>query len=518
MTKEFFMRNFVVTCFWAGLCITQSLAYPALAQGRSDAAATDRQIDREVDRRIDRQVARQVDRSAERQIETQIGRGMERQLDSQLGTQIQKQVSRHVGTEMERRIPPGAQSHGDREMADNASRRKAGNAHAQDTQPTTRNDRQRKETEQLDIYFDVATDNRGFRYLRNQRLLLIGTSTFTDLKKRGLLYRKATTLQTLGRVLVELNDADANAYIEQFGTVDPSASLDEVNHLYRYQLAETDINGGGWAPQEALPIRTNGTQHREAKIGLIDSRVDRDHESFRQTQITAVSFVEKGLTEPATHGTAVLSILGGKTEQYQGLLPQAQFYSASVFFSSAQHGNNASVKSILLALDWMVQNDVEVINLSLTGPPNPLFELAIREIAERGIIVVAAAGNGGPGAPPAYPAAYPGVVAVTALTHEDHPYYRANHGSYIDFAAPGVGISTASDTTGFVLSSGTSFAAPFVTAVLAAMERDKLPYDIVQTLRDHAIDLGKPGVDDVFGYGKIRLPESANHLQVNADP
>ena len=90
----------------------------------------------------------------------------------------------------------------------------------------------------------------------------------------------------------------------------------------------------------------------------------------------------------------------------------------------------------------------------------------------KGVVFVAAAGNGGPDAPAGYPAAYDEVIAVTAVDRKGGNYDHANRGTYIDVAAPGVQIWTALPDGEEGLLSGTSFAAPFVTAVAAVAYQD----------------------------------------------
>ena len=99
--------------------------------------------------------------------------------------------------------------------------------------------------------------------------------------------------------------------------------------------------------------------------------------------------------------------------------------------------------SLLKALEWMKANDVKLINMSFAGPRDELVKDEIEELSSKGITFVAAAGNEGPAAEPAYPAAYPQVIAVTAVTKDLHNYRYANRGDHIDVAAPGVDIWTA---------------------------------------------------------------------------
>ena len=91
----------------------------------------------------------------------------------------------------------------------------------------------------------------------------------------------------------------------------------------------------------------------------------------------------------------------------------------------------------------------------------------VRELTKAGIVVVAAAGNEGPSAPPGYPAAYEEVIAVTAVDRNLAAYRYANRGDHIDLAAPGVDVWTALPDRREGPQTGTSFAVPYVTAVVA---------------------------------------------------
>jgi subtilisin family serine protease len=127
--------------------------------------------------------------------------------------------------------------------------------------------------------------------------------------------------------------------------------------------------------------------------------------------------------------------------------------------------------------------------------------------SERGLALVAAAGNGGAEARPAYPAAHPVVLAVTAVDESLEPYDFANRGDYIDFAAPGVRLWTAREKGGG-LQSGTSFAAPFITAAVALHLASGVEPDsraLRKILRRYTKDLGAPGRDAIFGWGLVRI-------------
>ena len=128
-------------------------------------------------------------------------------------------------------------------------------------------------------------------------------------------------------------------------------------------------------------------------------------------------------------------------------------------------------------------------------------------MSARGVLFVAAAGNGGPNAAPSYPAAYEQVIAVTAVDKNLRGYIHANHGDYIDVAAPGVEIWTALPGVLEGYQSGTSFAAPHVTAILAAVHgrvQDKSKEGFLKALAIR--DLGQAGRDRVYGRGLVLAP------------
>jgi len=133
------------------------------------------------------------------------------------------------------------------------------------------------------------------------------------------------------------------------------------------------------------------------------------------------------------------------------------------------------------------------------------LEVAINRVLKEGVIVLAAAGNGGPMATPKYPAAYASVVAVTAVDSRGRAFRMANRGDYLSIAAPGVNLRHAVPGGGYAASSGTSFAVPFVSTVVALMKQAEPGGDVVAQLYASAMDLGEPGRDEIYGYGLLTL-------------
>ncbi len=231
------------------------------------------------------------------------------------------------------------------------------------------------------------------------------------------------------------------------------------------------------------------------------------HASLAGADVTRRNFVGADAATNVAHGTAIASILVGDLPGSGPLAPGARVFSANVFAQDAQ-GLRADAHAIIAALDWMAAQRVPVINLSLMGPPDALLEEAIQAAAKRGQILVAAAGNDGPGAGPAYPAAYPAVIAVAAVDARGRPYGRNNRGAYVYVSAPGVDVWGADARGGQAFWTGTSFAAPFVTATLArdlAVGRAHDINDGRARIASSARDLGAPGRDPIYGYGLLQV-------------
>lgn len=246
------------------------------------------------------------------------------------------------------------------------------------------------------------------------------------------------------------------------------------------------------------------------RIGLLDTAVDAESPGLRGAQIVQRSFLPAGTEIASTeHGTAIAAILVGRQSAGgAGLLPGAELAVAGAFGADPDGSPVADVMALVGGLDWLVGSRTAVINMSFAGDANAVVALALRQVTAGHAIVVAAAGNSGPTAPPAFPADEPGVIAVTAVDNRSQPYADANRGDHIDFAAPGVRIWTPGSTAPGSYHTGTSFAAPFVTAAVAARLANGMTADadgIADSLALTAIDLGVPGRDPVFGRGLIQL-------------
>lgn len=243
------------------------------------------------------------------------------------------------------------------------------------------------------------------------------------------------------------------------------------------------------------------------RIGMIDAGVDVNHPALKGQKIVYRSFHKKGRREgPKDHGTAVAAIMVG-TPKWGGLLPGAELRAANMFEYNEEGHKVGNAIGLLKAANWLINENVQIINLSVAGADNKVLRRIFQKALKQKLVLVAAGGNWGRSDKPAYPAAYKGVVAVTAISDQGLIYSKANSGKYIDFAAPGVRVYTAALGGGGRLQSGTSFATPFITALMGleiSKGRAKTVAALDALLRKNVKDLGLPGRDDIFGWGFAR--------------
>ncbi len=202
------------------------------------------------------------------------------------------------------------------------------------------------------------------------------------------------------------------------------------------------------------------------------------------------------------HGTAVASLIAGGNG-IRGSLPGARIASADVYGSDPAGGNATAIAK---ALGWLVEQRVSVATISLVGPPNPLLARVVAAAQKRGLIIVAAVGNNGPAAPPAYPASYPGVIAVTGVDGRGRPLIEAGRASHVDYAAPGADMLAAGVGGRRFKVRGTSFAAPLVAGRVAAAYPSLDPAQIRTALADidaQAQKNGRRGEEKFLGRGVV---------------
>lgn len=339
----------------------------------------------------------------------------------------------------------------------------------------------------------LERDERGGERIRGEVVVIGKAADLASIARAGYQVVDRSPLTALDAETARVT-APAGVSVESLmrdlARVAPAAEL-APHHVYRTSAAQ----GGEAANAARIPTATG-----DARLGVIDTGVSAASSLLRQSLADTGAFAAGGYV-PRDHGTAVADIAarGG-----------ARIFSADVFGLDEHDDLAATTLAIARAIDWLMRLDVPVINLSIDGPDNPILARVIRAALARDTAIVAAAGNRGPLAPPGYPAAYPGVIAVTAIDGKDRIYRRANQGDYIAFSARGVDLAVSGADGRRRRESGTSFAAPVVAAVLARKRSLAPAQPLAETLaelRNQARDLGAQGRDPVFGWGEIRADQ-----------
>lgn len=364
--------------------------------------------------------------------------------------------------------------------------------------------------------FDEVTVEGGWRAVAREWLVWATDTQIAALAVPGVQVIAQENLPALGLQLVRLRVApelDSRAALERQLPKDLHASLDR-NHTYasqghplhavqtprRRQVKESEGAAG-----TSAPFRCD----RPVRVGMVDTAVQTHHPAFSKAEIVVKDFLPAKVDAPVAHGTAVAGLLVGQGQALAMRLPSGQLFAASAFYGRSDYSQGATTQSLIQALNWLVAEGVMAINLSLAGPPNKLLGRVVEKVHAKQIALVAAVGNAGPASPPLYPAAFEGVVGVTAVDAEDNVYRWANQGEQVDFAALGVSVITAraindSQPQAFGRESGTSMAAPVVTARMACELAAGLSMKNLEAkLNAAASDLGEPGKDPVFGAGLL---------------
>lgn len=251
------------------------------------------------------------------------------------------------------------------------------------------------------------------------------------------------------------------------------------------------------------------------KVGIIDGKVATNHISLSGAEITNQTFSDEQ-KNTLKHATGIASLLVGRANKrgFDGLIPHSHLYSAEVLFADAQGRIRAETFSVIEGLNWLVEQQVRLVSISLVTPKNnSVLRHSIKRASQLGTILFAAVGNNGANAPPSYPATYPEVISITALDAAKRLYLQANQNSSTDFAAPGVDLWTASaDRNNLDLESGeyvtgTSFATPIAMAIAAGIleKRPNISSAIIKRIMaEKSLDLGDSGKDSAFGFGLVQ--------------
>jgi subtilisin family serine protease len=351
----------------------------------------------------------------------------------------------------------------------------------------------------------LESDPNGEPIVRGEILALSPSEAATDrARSMNFVIAREESIDSMNIRLVVLRAPDSlstRKAIRALRDADPDGVYD-YNHIY-VGSGLASAAGSVLIAQDTLPdSRANAARNPSGmRVGLLDTGVDTGHPAFHESLLRTWGC--NGQLVPAAHGTAVASLLIGRTQGFHGVAPDAELFAADVFCGRPTGG---ATDALIAGLGWLVSEQVPVINISLVGARDAMLEAAIARLTRAGFIIVAAVGNDGPAAAPLYPASYPNVVGVTGVDAQNRVLIEAARGPQVMFASPGADLAAASLGNGYAEVRGTSFAAPIVAGILAANLRSPSSTDAaaaIDVLAKSAIDLGSPGRDLTYGYGLV---------------
>ena len=261
------------------------------------------------------------------------------------------------------------------------------------------------------------------------------------------------------------------------------------------------------------------TGSSDITIAIVDTGVDERHEDLAGKVVLKADFINEdnpfdGLGFHATH---VAGIAAAKTNNATGIAAVswgAGIMSVKVANHFGKAPDTAAAQGIIYAAD----HGANIMNLSFGGEDySQMMQDAVNYAYNKGILIVAAAGNCADPPKlvqydcktlnaPIYPAAGQNVLAVGAINVQNQRSAFSEYGSYVAVVAPGEDILSTTPNQGYARTSGTSMAAPHVSALASliwSVNPSLTNAQVANIITSTTVNLGPPGKDDEYGYGLI---------------
>ncbi|GAB2625657.1 type VII secretion-associated serine protease mycosin [Streptomyces capparidis] len=261
-------------------------------------------------------------------------------------------------------------------------------------------------------------------------------------------------------------------------------------------------------------------------VAVVDTGVDGTHPDLRGRVLPGRDFVGFGAAPGdaawASHGTAMAGIIAarghgpGDSQGVTGMAPRASILPVRVILDQddpqRKRARQTRASALPEGIRWAVDNGADVINLSLgddseSSHPEAEEDEAVRYALSKGVVVVASAGNGAKeGDRASYPAAYPGVIAVTAVDRFGRRGDFSTRHWYASVSAPGVDVAMADPDRRYYVGWGTSAAAAYVSGTVALVRSaypDLSPAQVKRLLEDTAQSPPPGGRSDELGAGLV---------------
>lgn len=348
------------------------------------------------------------------------------------------------------------------------------------------------------LRFDPGTSERA-------RALIVDRLNLTLLESQTF----ALSGQTIGRYRID-GGRSAVQTLNLVARNFPGVTAAQVNFVYvgaqAQQPARQDPPAGDASAQYVVRKLHLTEAHRinrgdDVLVAVIDSRIDKNHPDLAGTIADEFDAVGSP-AQPHAHGTAIAGAIAANSKLV-GVAPKVRLLAVRAF-SGAGESAQSTTFNVLKGVDWAAAKNARIINMSFAGPADPLLKQMLAIANARGIVLIAAVGNGGPKSPPLYPGADAGVIGVTATDADDKLMPQANRGPQVAVAAPGVEILAAAPDGKYQITSGTSVAAAHVSGVAALLLATKPKLTPAQVRDNLARSAHRvPGTRNEVGAGVV---------------
>lgn len=251
------------------------------------------------------------------------------------------------------------------------------------------------------------------------------------------------------------------------------------------------------------------TGSEKVLIAVIDSGVDLDHPDLAHRLTEGYNAVDKDSppNDDNGHGTHVAGIIASETNNREGVAGITWHNKIIPVKVIGTEGYGTSF-DVADGVRWAADHGADIINMSLGNyQHSDVMKEAVNYAYKKGVVIIAATGNDNTDQP-SFPAAYPEVLSVSAINGQRSRAEFSNYGAYVDVVAPGVSIPSTYPGQQYAALSGTSMAAPHVAALaglIISLNPDMSNKEIIQVIRETAVDLGEPGTDIYYGKGLINI-------------
>ncbi|MEF3311719.1 S8 family peptidase [Paenibacillus sp. GYB004] len=378
-----------------------------------------------------------------------------------------------------------------------------------------------------DVKVDHPEDNEGTsHYHVNQIVVKFRQEPTEEQLKQIRTEIGASSMEKMGYTYVfESSGMEAKQLIDYFRKWDVDYAEPHFLYLTNETTEPNDLLYARYQWNlpaiETVPGWDVSRGSEDVVVAVIDTGVDLEHPDLSGRTVPGINIVSKN-SEPSDdvgHGTHVAGIISALVNNREGVAG-ISWFNRIMPVKVLDETGAGSTYSVAQGIIWAADHGAKVINMSLGNYADSQFlHDAIRYAFDRDIVLIAASGNDNTERP-GYPAAYPEVFAVAATDPDQKKATFSNYGDYIDVAAPGVNIASTYPDNHYAALSGTSMASPHVTA-LAALIRSVNPQlantEVMELMRQTAVDLGTSGKDKYFGYGQIDIVKALSQAAQNRD-